>query len=98
RSPFSPDKMHLHHRLLEIGHSQRRAVLIIWLWSGLIAFGAVLLSLYSGPMVWGAVLLVFLVNVGLTFLLPRLESDTLDGPAEIEGAIDDPQGVRDQSR
>jgi UDP-GlcNAc:undecaprenyl-phosphate GlcNAc-1-phosphate transferase len=23
-SPFSPDKMHLHHRLLEIGHSQRR--------------------------------------------------------------------------
>src|SRR5699024_6479243 len=27
RSPFSPDKMHLHHRLLEIGHSHRRAVL-----------------------------------------------------------------------
>ena len=27
RSPFSPDKMHLHHRLLEIGHSHRNAVL-----------------------------------------------------------------------
>ena len=27
RSPFSPDKQHLHHRLLEIGHSHRRAVL-----------------------------------------------------------------------
>ncbi len=27
RSPFAPDKQHLHHRLLEIGHSQRRAVL-----------------------------------------------------------------------
>ena len=26
-SPFAPDKQHLHHRLLEIGHSQRRAVL-----------------------------------------------------------------------
>ena len=25
RSPFAPDKLHLHHRLLEIGHSQRRA-------------------------------------------------------------------------
>src|SRR3954466_13022861 len=25
RSPFSPDKLHLHHRLLEIGHTQRRA-------------------------------------------------------------------------
>ena len=29
-----PDKQHLHHRLLEIGHSQRRAVLIMWLWAG----------------------------------------------------------------
>ena len=34
RSPFAPDKQHLHHRLLEIGHSQRRAVLIMWLWAG----------------------------------------------------------------
>ena len=36
---YQPDKEHLHHRLLEIGHSQRRAVLIMWLWAGLIAFG-----------------------------------------------------------
>ena len=41
RSPFSPDKQHLHHRLLEIGHSQRRAVLIMYGWTGLIAYGAV---------------------------------------------------------
>ena len=33
RSPFAPDKQHLHHRLLEIGHSHRRAVLIMWLWA-----------------------------------------------------------------
>ncbi|MHA6617168.1 glycosyltransferase family 4 protein [Pseudonocardia sp. DLS-67] len=44
-SPFSPDKMHLHHRLLEIGHSQRRAVLLIYLWAGVLAFGAVALAL-----------------------------------------------------
>ena len=49
RSPFAPDKQHLHHRLLEIGHSHRRAVLIMWLWAGLIAFGGVLASLYAGP-------------------------------------------------
>ena len=48
-----PDKQHLHHRLLEIGHSQRRAVLIMWLWAALVAFGTVLASLYSGrPVVW----------------------------------------------
>ena len=48
RSPFAPDKEHLHHRLLEIGHSHRRAVLLMWLWAGLIAFGGVLASLYAG--------------------------------------------------
>jgi UDP-GlcNAc:undecaprenyl-phosphate/decaprenyl-phosphate GlcNAc-1-phosphate transferase len=45
RSPFSPDKMHLHHRMLEIGHSHRRAVLLIYLWAGVLAFGAVALAL-----------------------------------------------------
>jgi len=40
-SPFSPDKMHLHHRLLEIGHSHSRAVLIMYFWSALFAFAAV---------------------------------------------------------
>ncbi len=48
RSPFAADKKHLHHRLLEIGHSQRRAVLVMYLWAGLVAFGVVLISLFSG--------------------------------------------------
>jgi UDP-GlcNAc:undecaprenyl-phosphate/decaprenyl-phosphate GlcNAc-1-phosphate transferase len=47
-SPFAPDKKHLHHRLLEIGHSQRRAVMVMYLWAGLVAFGSVVLSLFSG--------------------------------------------------
>ena len=41
RAVFSPDKQHLHHRLLEIGHSHRRAVLIMYYWSALLAFAAV---------------------------------------------------------
>ncbi len=48
RSPFAPDKQHLHHRLLEIGHSHRRAVLIMYAWSGLVAFGVLVLSSYGG--------------------------------------------------
>ena len=36
RSPFSPDKMHLHHRLLSIGHSHRRAVLVMYFWAALL--------------------------------------------------------------
>lgn len=72
RSPFAPDKQHLHHRLLEIGHSQRRAVLIMWMWAALVAFGTVLASLYSGPWVVAALLGGAGVTVALTFLLPVL--------------------------
>lgn len=34
---FHPDKEHLHHRLLNLGHGHRKAVLIMYVWTGLIA-------------------------------------------------------------
>ena len=70
---YQPDKEHLHHRLLEIGHSQRRAVLIMWLWAGLIAFGGVLVSLYSGVLSWILLGGGALATVLLTFILPRVQ-------------------------
>jgi UDP-GlcNAc:undecaprenyl-phosphate GlcNAc-1-phosphate transferase len=70
---YQPDKEHLHHRLLEIGHSQRRAVLIMWLWAALIAFGAVLVSLYSGPAPWTLLGLGTAGTLALTFLVPRMQ-------------------------
>ncbi|WP_457206552.1 MraY family glycosyltransferase [Nocardioides sp. P5_C9_2] len=73
RSPFAPDKQHLHHRLLEIGHSQRRAVLIMWLWAGLVSCGAVLTSLYSGPWMWVGLGAMTALTVALTFLVPVLK-------------------------
>lgn len=77
RSPFSPDKQHLHHRLLEIGHSQRRAVLIMWMWAGLIAFGTVLVSLYTGTLIWSALLAATAVTISLTFLVPVVQTPHL---------------------
>jgi UDP-GlcNAc:undecaprenyl-phosphate GlcNAc-1-phosphate transferase len=50
RSPFAPDKQHLHHRLLEMGHSQRRAVALMTGWAALIAFTSVLLAFV--PLAW----------------------------------------------
>ena len=47
RSPFSADKLHLHHRLLELGHSHRRSVLLIYFWTAVIAFGAVATTLFD---------------------------------------------------
>lgn len=35
------DRGHLHHLLLSSGHSHRRAVLVLYLWSGVVAFASV---------------------------------------------------------
>lgn len=42
KSPFSADRKHLHHRLLDMGHTQLRAVLIFYAWTVCIAVGALL--------------------------------------------------------
>lgn len=79
RSPFAPDKQHLHHRLLEIGHSHRRAVLIMWAWAGLIAFATVISGLYTGPKVWMTLGAAFLLTLAVTFVLPVLRKPHLQG-------------------
>ncbi len=70
RSPFAPDKQHLHHRLLEIGHGQRRAVLIMWLWAGAVALSAVLASLPTSTWTFVTIGVLFGAAVVLTFVLP----------------------------
>ncbi|MDI6518305.1 MraY family glycosyltransferase [Streptomyces coelicoflavus] len=71
QSPFAADRGHLHHRLLEIGHSHSRAVLIMYFFSALIAFGALAYSVNAASM-WIVLSVVFLSAIGLVLLLlPR---------------------------
>ncbi|MER5382555.1 undecaprenyl/decaprenyl-phosphate alpha-N-acetylglucosaminyl 1-phosphate transferase [Streptomyces sp. NBC_00647] len=71
QSPFAADRGHLHHRLLEVGHSHSRAVLIMYFWSALISFGALAYSVNSGAM-WSVLVIAALSAVGLVLLLlPR---------------------------
>ncbi|RRR86734.1 MraY family glycosyltransferase [Streptomyces sp. RP5T] len=71
QSPFAADRGHLHHRLLEIGHSHSRAVWIMYFWSALIAFGSLAYSVNSASM-WIVLGVVFLSAIGLVLLLlPR---------------------------
>jgi UDP-GlcNAc:undecaprenyl-phosphate/decaprenyl-phosphate GlcNAc-1-phosphate transferase len=37
RGVATADKGHLHHRLMEMGHGQRRSVLILWTWTALLS-------------------------------------------------------------
>jgi len=70
----SPDKDHLHHRLLRLGHGHRRAVLILWSWTALLS-GFVLWPTYSGD--GDAIVPIGIAAIGLllfTVLHPRLRS------------------------
>jgi UDP-GlcNAc:undecaprenyl-phosphate GlcNAc-1-phosphate transferase len=59
KSPFSADRLHLHHRLLDMGHSHFHAVLIFYGWTTVLAVGCLLPLLVH----WGWAL-VF-IGVGL---------------------------------
>jgi UDP-GlcNAc:undecaprenyl-phosphate/decaprenyl-phosphate GlcNAc-1-phosphate transferase len=60
---FLPDKQHLHHRLLERGHSQRRAVLLMYIWSALVSFGVIILGLVPTNRQWQVVVVVLVLAV-----------------------------------
>ncbi|WP_329174623.1 MULTISPECIES: MraY family glycosyltransferase [unclassified Streptomyces] len=73
QSPFAADRGHLHHRLLEIGHSHSRAVLIMYFWCALFAFAAVAFSVNSSSLLI-VLVIVALSAVGLVvLLLPRFK-------------------------
>lgn len=67
KSPFAPDRLHLHHRLLGLGHNQREAVLVMYMWSGVFAFGAVALLMYQFRYVALALLIAILAMLVVTF-------------------------------
>lgn len=70
--PFHhPDKEHIHHRLLYLGHSQRQAVLIIYLWTALLTGIALSIEFVASK----TIVYVLLAAVGVSFLattLPRI--------------------------
>jgi UDP-GlcNAc:undecaprenyl-phosphate GlcNAc-1-phosphate transferase len=74
QSPFAPDKEHLHHRLMDLGHSHRRAVLLLYFWSAVIAFGAVAMAVSKGPWLVIAVVGGLLAGGLLITAIPRLRS------------------------
>jgi UDP-GlcNAc:undecaprenyl-phosphate GlcNAc-1-phosphate transferase len=59
KSPFSADRKHLHHRLLDMGHSDVHAVLIFYSWTTVVSVGCLLFLFFDA--VWA----VSFVAVGL---------------------------------
>lgn len=66
------DKEHIHHRLMDIGHSHRQAVLLMYLWSALISGCALAVAFIDGRLL---VLAIVASAVLLAAVLPRLLRD-----------------------
>jgi UDP-GlcNAc:undecaprenyl-phosphate/decaprenyl-phosphate GlcNAc-1-phosphate transferase len=66
------DKEHIHHRLMDIGHSHRQAVLLMYLWSALIAGAALVVAYVDGRFLVGAILISAVL---VATVLPRLIRD-----------------------
>lgn len=60
----TPDKNHIHHRLMRLGHGHRRTVIILWLWTALLC-GFVLFPLFDSRLNVFIPLGVALLLIGL---------------------------------
>lgn len=65
--------------MLQLGHSQSRAVAVLWCWAALIAFGAVSISLYSTVWVWLGLAAGLVIAVVTTFAVPRVRGGDEQG-------------------
>jgi UDP-GlcNAc:undecaprenyl-phosphate GlcNAc-1-phosphate transferase len=100
------DKEHIHHRLLDIGHSHRQAVFLMYLWAALISTCALAVAFIDGRLLVSAILAVAAV---VAAVLPRLiregrlwAADRTVHVAPAEAAVSDgaasPNGDRHAAR
>ncbi len=89
-SPFAPDRLHLHHRLLALGHSHVRAVLTMYLWAAVVAFSVAALVVFPPRTVAVGAAVAVAVAVAVTVnLLPGLRGHrdpAADPPDDADGA------------
>lgn len=84
-SPFEADRQHLHHRLLDMGHTHLQAVLILYAWTAVLAVGT-LMFLFVDWFIAIGVIVLGLVGSTVVTLSPdnRVVDDPLAIPAEAE--------------
>ncbi len=68
--PWQPDAQHLQHRMLQIGHTHARAVLILYLWAAIFAFGAVSFAFVDGVLPVLAIMAALVAALVFTRYVP----------------------------
>jgi UDP-GlcNAc:undecaprenyl-phosphate GlcNAc-1-phosphate transferase len=79
RSLFNADKQHLHHRLMDLGHGHRQAVIVMYIWSALAAGAGLAFTflerddvVFALPIAVGAIVLYTLFPVLTKYTRQRL--------------------------
>jgi UDP-GlcNAc:undecaprenyl-phosphate GlcNAc-1-phosphate transferase len=88
KSPFSADRKHLHHRLLDMGHSHFHAVLIFYGWTAVVAFGALLFLFVAWWWALTAIVVGLIVCTAFT-LAPLSRRKRIEVLAQSAPAADD---------
>lgn len=87
KSPFSADRKHLHHRLLDMGHSDLHAVFIFYAWTGVVSIGCLLFLVL--PTAWAlAFIAVGLVVCAIVTLAPLTRRKVVEAAVQIADPAD----------
>ncbi len=89
KSPFEADRLHLHHRLLDMGHSPVQAVMIFYLWTAMVSLACLLVFITQSFFWPGIVVLaggVICLVVTLTPMIWVREWLTQRGLLRLSGA------------
>ena len=97
QSPMAPDRGHFHHRLLDIGFSQKQAVFIIYLISGFLGMIAMIMTSSGQVRIVLTVITFFVLaaTVLLAFFSDKLKPK---GKGEQEGADPDVEEGEDDEK
>ena len=98
KSPFSADRKHLHHRLLDMGHSHLHAVLIFYGWTAAASVGCLLyflLPVHFGLPTWYATifLIVALLVCTLVTLAPLSRRKAVEAASQLARTADHRQEI-----
>lgn len=98
KSPFSADRKHLHHRLLDMGHSHVQAVLIFYLWTAMLSVGFLLVFVmqsYFFPMLFIIVGGIVCVVVTVVPFDSKKRNEILVQKSAVDSATNDVLGRLD---
>lgn len=83
-SPFEADRQHLHHRLLDMGHTHLQAVLILYAWTSVLAVGTLLFLFVDWYIAVG---LIVVGLIGSTVVTLSPDNRDVDDPLAITTEI-----------